>query len=122
MRELTTGGQKWVRALKANVVPATPSGSFSANTVSTYQSSASQTFTWNLGSDADAPIIGNIDTTAGSSPSQNEILYRENKSIATQSWRDGKNMVLIDAGIKACTAASQAVWTWSDNSAALPAC
>ena len=41
VRTLTTGGKKWVRALKANVVPATQSASFSASVVSTYQSSTS---------------------------------------------------------------------------------
>ena len=95
-----------MRALKANVDPATRSGTFSATTVSTYQTQASQTFIWNEGSDADAPVIGNVDTIASSSRPISEILYRESKSIKTQSWRDGKNMVLIDAGIKTCTTAS----------------
>jgi hypothetical protein len=90
LRTLTSGGQKWVRALKANVVPEAPSTSFSASVVSTYQSSASQTFTWSLGtSSIPDPLIGNLDTTGNPNPAD-EVLYREgSKTLSISAVQEG---------------------------------
>ena len=72
MRTLTEGGDKWVRVFKANVTPGakfgstvtagTPSANFSASTVSSYDSSASKAFKWDLSASTYAPIIGNQNT------------------------------------------------------------
>jgi hypothetical protein len=99
-RSLTSGGHKWVRALKANVVPATPSSSFSASVLSTYQSSSSKTFTWDLSStNVNAPIIGNVDTASLTGSSQlSEILYQEGGASTLNSWKDGVTNVWINAG------------------------
>jgi hypothetical protein len=102
------------------VVPANPSSNFSATTVSTYQSSISQTFKWDL-STAYAPIIGNVDTFSGASltsSQKKEILYYENSEGDSWSdaWKDGYTIVLIDAGGKECTTNSSAAWSWPDTS------
>ena len=48
LREIAVGQYKWLRVVKANVTPATPSVDHQATTISSYQSSHPQTFRWDL--------------------------------------------------------------------------
>jgi len=82
MRTLTSGGIRWLRVLKENVIPGTPSADFSASTISSYDSSASKTFRWDLSSaNTYSPIIGNVDTDSTSSySSSSDVFYLEGSS------------------------------------------
>jgi len=77
VRTLTSGGIRWMRVLKENAIPGTPSADFSASTISSYDSSASKTFRWDLGTEDYAPIIGNVNTYNGVSSydPKAEVLY-----------------------------------------------
>jgi hypothetical protein len=68
MREISAGQYKWLRVPKAFVTPAVAGSSISATTVSSYQSSSPQTFSWDLSATSTnpkAPAIGIMSTVGG---------------------------------------------------------
>ena len=133
LRSLTSGGHKWIRVLKENAIPETPTGSYKAKVISSHEQSTPIDFIWDLkktdfvfpGHDQTsskfAPMIGNQNTEYGKSLNgATDVYYLEGGPTEAQddtgvSWKDGTSIVLINAGKKKCTTDPKASWTWPDR-------
>jgi hypothetical protein len=108
-------GSKWMIASKLSVIPTSASATASATVSSSYLSSASQTFTWDLSDSDQAPYVGLQDTN--SAPFGKDMFYIESEApnMFSSAIKDGDSYVWINAGQKTCTTLAAKQWKYNDT-------